>query len=203
MLGPAWRGSNWRCSICVLEKWTTRAKRCNRCPPISIRRLACARAHLRCWPASVRRTRNDGGTTNRQGSLGVSVKAISKTAMLGRRSALLAPLALGGCSWFDDWFGDKKTALPGKRESVFVDRRGLVVDDNAGKVVLPPAVRNADWPQAGGNPSHLMGHLEANDHLAEAWKVSIGEGGGYRQVIMAQPVVQNGVAFTMDSDAVG
>ncbi|HBK06903.1 MAG TPA: hypothetical protein DDZ81_13835 [Acetobacteraceae bacterium] len=140
--------------------------------------------------------------TNRQGSLGVSVKALSNKNMLARRSALLAPLALGGCSWFDDMFSEKKTILPGKRETVITDRRGLVVDDAAAKVVLPPAVRNADWPQAGGNPSHLMGHLEANDHLTEAWKADIGEGGGYRQVITAQPVVLNGSVFTMDSDAV-
>jgi outer membrane protein assembly factor BamB len=130
------------------------------------------------------------------------VKAVSKTGMLGRRAALLAPFALSGCSSFEDWFGEKKALLPGKREAVFVDRRGLVVDDSAAKVVLPPAVRNANWPQAGGNPAHLMGHLEANDHLAEAWRARIGQGGGYRQIIMAQPVILNGTVFTMDSDAV-
>jgi outer membrane protein assembly factor BamB len=121
--------------------------------------------------------------------------------LLARRTALLAPLALAGCSMFDDWFAEKKTALPGKRESVFADRRGLVVDEGAAKVVLPPAVRNAAWPQPGGNPVHLMGHLTANDHLTEAWKVDIGATGGYRKIIMAQPVVLNGSVFTMDSDA--
>ncbi len=131
----------------------------------------------------------------------MTVNASSKTARLTRRAALLAPLGLAGCSLFDDWFGDKKVNLPGKRESVFVDRRGLVIDDGAPKVVLPPAVQNAAWPQAGGNPSHLMGHLAANDHLNEAWKADIGEGGGYRKIIMAQPVVLNGTVFTMDSDA--
>jgi len=132
----------------------------------------------------------------------VSLNDFSRTSKLARRTALLAPLVLGGCSWFDDWFGEKKAALPGKRENLFADRRGLVVDAGASKVVLPPAIRNADWPQAGGNPAHLMGHLEANDHLTEVWKVRIGDGGGYRQIIMAQPVVLNGVVFTMDSDAV-
>jgi outer membrane protein assembly factor BamB len=131
----------------------------------------------------------------------VSVNASSKTGLLGRRAALLAPLALGGCSMFDSWFSEKKNILPGKRESVIADRRGLVVDDGVPKVVLPPAVRNAAWPQAGGNPAHLMGHLSANDHLAEAWKADIGEGGGLRKVIMAQPIVLNGTVFTMDSDA--
>ncbi|MDR3533209.1 MAG: PQQ-binding-like beta-propeller repeat protein [Rhodopila sp.] len=131
----------------------------------------------------------------------MSVNSSSKTGKLARRTALLGSLAaLGGCSMFDDWFADKKTALPGKRESVFADRRGLVVDPEASKVVLPPAVSNAAWPQAAGNPTHMMGHLSANDRLTEAWKADIGQGGGYRSVITAQPIVQGGTIFTMDSD---
>jgi outer membrane protein assembly factor BamB len=140
--------------------------------------------------------------THRQGSLGVRLNDSLKPTRLGRRGALLAPFALGGCSLFDNWFSETKPPLPGKRESIFTDRRGLVVDDAARKVVLPPAVRNAAWPQAGGNPAHLMGHLQASDQLAEAWKVSIGEGGGYRRIIMAQPVILNDTVYTMDSDAV-
>lgn len=143
-----------------------------------------------------------GQQSNRQGSLGVSLNASSKAGILARRSALLAPFALGGCSLVDSWFGEKKTILPGKREAVFVDRRGLILDQDAPKVVLPPAVRNAAWPQAGGNPAHFMGHLEGGDQLKEAWRADIGEGGGYRKIIMAQPVVLNGTVFTMDSDAV-
>jgi outer membrane protein assembly factor BamB len=126
----------------------------------------------------------------------------AKAATVGRRTTLLAPLALTGCSIFDSWFAEKKTILPGKRETVFLPGRGLNVDENAPKVVLPPPVRNAGWPQAGGNPAHLMGHLAANDQLAEVWKADIGDGGGYRRVIMAQPVVSDGRVFTMDSDAV-
>jgi outer membrane protein assembly factor BamB len=126
----------------------------------------------------------------------------TRPGLLARRSVLLAPLALAGCGLFDSWFGSGKAPLPGKREPVFADRRGLVVDEGAPKVVLPPAVRNAAWPQAGGNPAHLMGHLAASDTLKEAWKVDIGEGGGYRRVLTAQPVVLNGTVFTMDSDAV-
>jgi outer membrane protein assembly factor BamB len=143
-----------------------------------------------------------GEYRNRKGSLGVSPNLSAKAGLLARRTALMAPLALGGCSMFDNWFGDKKTSLPGKREAIFADRRGLVLDENAQKVVLPPAVRNAAWPQAGGNPAHFMGHLEASDHLSEVWKVDIGDGGGYRKIIMAQPVVLNGSVFTMGSDAV-
>jgi outer membrane protein assembly factor BamB len=137
------------------------------------------------------------------GKPGVSLDLSKNRLALSRRMALLAaPLALTGCSVFDDWFGDNKKVLPGKRESVFADRRGLVVDEGVGKIVLPPAVRNAAWPQSGGNPAHLMGHLLARDQLTEAWKAEIGEGGGYRKILMAQPVVLGGSVFTMDSNAV-
>jgi len=119
-----------------------------------------------------------------------------------RRSALLAPLALAGCGLWDDWFGSRKTPLPGKRERILGARRALEVDEGTPKVELPPAVRNAAWPQAGGNPAHFMGHLAASDRLAEAWSANIGAGGGYRRKIMAQPVVADGIVYVMDSKAV-
>jgi outer membrane protein assembly factor BamB len=119
-----------------------------------------------------------------------------------RRSALLAPLALAGCGLWDDWFGSRKTPLPGKRERILGARRALEVDEGTPKVELPPAVRNAAWPQAGGNPAHFMGHLAASDRLTEAWSANIGAGGGYRRKIMAQPVVADGIVYVMDSKAV-
>ncbi len=121
---------------------------------------------------------------------------------LGRRAALLAPLALAGCGLWDDWFGTKKTPLPGKREPILAGRQALEVDEAAPKVMLPAEVRNAAWPQAGGNPTHFMGHLAAGERLAEAWSVNIGAGGGYRRKIMAQPVAAGGIVYVMDSDAV-
>jgi len=119
---------------------------------------------------------------------------------LARRAALLAPLALSGCSLWDKWFNEsQKPPIPGKREPVLPAGRSLVVDPSAPKVVLPPPVRNVAWPQAGGNPAHDMGHLAANPTLTQAWSVGIGEGGGYRRKILAQPVVANGLVYTMDS----
>lgn len=120
---------------------------------------------------------------------------------LSRRAALLAPFAVGGCSLYDDWFGTKKVPLPGKREPVLTGRRTLNVDEGTPKVVLPPEVRNAAWPQAGGNPVHFMGHLAAGERLTEAWSADIGAGGGYRRKILAQPVAAEGIVYVMDSDA--
>ena len=130
-------------------------------------------------------------------------RGASPGARLSRRAALTLPLGLAGCSLFDDWFAEHKTPLPGKREPVLAERKGLQVDDSSTppRVVLPPPVENRAWPQAGGNPAHLMGHLAAAGRLTEAWRASIGAGGGYRDKILAQPVVADGIVYTMDSDA--
>jgi outer membrane protein assembly factor BamB len=132
--------------------------------------------------------------------------AVAHGLRLTRRAALLAPLmasvsTLGGCALWNDWFGDKKTPLPGKRETIATGKGTLTADKDMPKVVLPPPVRNAAWPQDGGNPSHLMGHLAAGDRLAEAWSADIGDGAGYRTIITARPVSADGVIYTMDSAA--
>jgi outer membrane protein assembly factor BamB len=124
---------------------------------------------------------------------------------LSRRAALLLPLLAGGCSWFDteSLFFAPKPKLPGQRVDVEKLGRGLAVDNPRNlKVTLPKPATRADWPQAGGVPSHEMGHAAAGDRLSEAWSVDIGTGGGYRRKITAQPVIAQGHVFTMDADAV-
>ena len=130
-------------------------------------------------------------------------QADGRSRALSRRAALALPLALplGGCGLWGRWFGETKVPIPGKREPVLAVSNILAVEQGAPKVVLPPPVRNAAWPQAGGNPAHLMGHLEARAALEEAWEAPIGNGGGYREKVLAQPVVENGVVYTMDSRA--
>ncbi len=120
---------------------------------------------------------------------------------LSRRAALLGlPLSLGACSTFDNWFGDTKPTLAGKREAVVAVRRGLDVDPaDRRAVVLPPAALRAEWPQAGGGPTHVGGNIAVSG-LQPGWRASIGDGGGYRAKITAQPVVSGGRVFTMDSD---
>ncbi len=119
------------------------------------------------------------------------------------QSAALAPLAsLPGCSYFDNLFETDKPGLPGKREAVMASTRGLQVDAaDHSAVTLPNAVLNADWPGAGGNPAHTVGNVQLGD-LSRSWRRSVGEGGGYRQKITANPVISGGQVFTMDSDGV-
>ena len=123
------------------------------------------------------------------------------TAALSRRATLLAPLALAGCDMIDGWLNPRKDPLPGKREPIGALRRGFSPDESAAKVSLPPPVRDTAWPQASGGPTHLMGQLSAGETLKQAWSADLGEGGGSRRKILAQPVVAGGVVFAMDSNA--
>lgn len=129
---------------------------------------------------------------------------------LSRRAALRLPLALtlpltlplGGCGLFNgEWFGQEKVPLPGKREPVLGTQELFPAAAGGPPVVLPRPVRNAAWPQPGGNPAHLMGNLEARPSLAQVWEAPMGDGGGYRQKVLAQPVSANGLVYTMDSSA--
>ncbi len=121
---------------------------------------------------------------------------------LSRRASLLLPLALlPGCSTLDDIFADKKRPIPGRREAVLAARRGLEVDAADRRAVsVPPPAANPDWPQAGGTAAHVVGN-PAVSGLSPAWRSDIGDGGGYRRKITAQPVLADGRVFTMDSDA--
>jgi outer membrane protein assembly factor BamB len=120
----------------------------------------------------------------------------------GRRTALLMPLALGGCDWIDNLMNPKKDPLPGKRESIGAVHRGFEVDPTPPAIALPPPTPDNAWAQAGGNPVHVMGHLSLKDTPAQAWRVDLGEGGGSRRKILCQPVVSNGVVYAQDSNAV-
>ncbi len=120
---------------------------------------------------------------------------------LSRRAALFAlPLGLSGCSLFDDFLGDNKTPIKGKREPILGSRGGLEIDSSDRRVVVvPPATPLKAWLQSGATLSHVVGNI-ATSGFNPAWTVGIGEGGGYRAKLTAQPVVLNGAVYTMDSD---
>jgi outer membrane protein assembly factor BamB len=123
---------------------------------------------------------------------------------LPRRTVLAAlPLALGGCSVWDAVFGDTKKPLPGERRTVLPGETELQPDEGmeTAEIALPPPVRNADWPVAGGTASNVMGHLEAAERLSVAWRTSAGTGASQRRRLMAPPVVMEGRVFVADADA--
>ena len=123
-------------------------------------------------------------------------------AKLSRRLALLMPLAVAGCSTFDDIFGTApKEKLPGVRITLTDDTRGLFVDNPRNlKVALPHPTTNVAWALPGGKPSHEAGHPAVADKLNDAWHESFGTSAGYRDKIPSQPVVADGRVLVMDPD---
>lgn len=112
-----------------------------------------------------------------------------------------AALLLAACSTF---LGDPEAPpLPGERISVLKLSSALTVDPELAqqKVVLPKPVVNADWPQAGGYPSHAMYHLALGDDLKIAWTAKIGESADDSRLLLAEPVSVNGRVFTLDAGA--
>lgn len=118
-----------------------------------------------------------------------------------RRLALgmVAVLGLSACS---SWMGENAAPpLPGKRISVLSREKALEPEVKDAEIKLPPPEPNSEWPQAGGFANHAMHHMEVGDRLERQWRTGIGEGAGKRARLLAQPVVAEGLAFTMDAEA--
>jgi outer membrane protein assembly factor BamB len=114
-------------------------------------------------------------------------------------AALLLPLSLTGCDWFDK----KKTPLVGERIRVFSDRRELEPDKESAsiQVTLPSPVANDSWPQSGGFANYAMQHLQIGDSPQVAWTADVGAGSGSSRVLTAPPVVAEGKVFAKDAES--
>lgn len=116
---------------------------------------------------------------------------------------ITATAALGGCDTVGGWFGEEEDPpLPGERQAVLVLDRTVDVDPQTAAlpIFLPPPAPNVDWPQAGGAPTHSMGHLALNSTVREAWRASIGSGSDSTLRLLARPVIADGRIFAMDAD---
>ena len=117
---------------------------------------------------------------------------------------LPAMLLLGACAKFDSMFtsSDDKPPLKGERISILQLQKELVPKPELQQtpVVLPEAWTNMFWPQAGGYPNHVMGQLTLGKDLKKVWSSSIGSGGDRRDPLITQPVVADGMIFTLDTD---
>lgn len=124
----------------------------------------------------------------------------------GRRAASIFALGavalLSGCSWFGE---SDKPPLPGDRVAALQLNRQLDVDpDLAGTdVILSAPYANPAWAQSGGNQTHAMYHLKASSSaLQQIWSVDIGASASDDNRLLAEPVVADGLVYTMDADSV-
>jgi outer membrane protein assembly factor BamB len=113
----------------------------------------------------------------------------------------LGLLALSGCSWFEE---EKAKPLEGERIPVLLSLDQTATPDPRIadlRVRLPKPDANSAWAQSGGTPNHAMQHLAANGSLDRLFRVSIGSGTDSERVLLAQPVIADGRAYTVDVEA--
>ena len=117
---------------------------------------------------------------------------------------LLSGLLVAGCDLGFLGETDHTAPLEGERIAVLSLGETLSVDPAiaALPVALPPAIRNPDWPQPGGNAANVMGHLVGPTAPQELWQVNIGSGSSSETQLLASPVIAGGRVFTLDGDGV-
>lgn len=108
-----------------------------------------------------------------------------------RSGAICAFALLLGCSETD-------IILPGERFDIRPQQNSV---NQALPISLPGQVANASWTQRNGNASHQLTHPALSATPQALFAVSIGEGDSRRARITADPVVANGVIYTLDARA--
>ena len=110
-----------------------------------------------------------------------------------------AALLGGGCGFFDE----DVEHMEGERISILIGDRELMPDAKAAEVQvrLPRPVSNENWPQAGGDASHVMGHLAAKGSLSPVWEESIGDGTDEELRLLSTPIIADGRVFTIDTSS--
>jgi outer membrane protein assembly factor BamB len=129
------------------------------------------------------------------------------------RAAILivAALALTGCeqlstiqSMTSGWFSSKKKSdLRGERIDVLTTDESVKPDPALADtpVVLPPPYRNTAWAEPGGFATNAAYHLEAPGPLKVLWQTEAGKGSDNDSRVTAPPIVVNGRAYVLDSEA--
>lgn len=61
---------------------------------------------------------------------------------------------------------------------------------------------NASWAQTGFNVQHKMPNAKASSELKKKWKTGFGDGSSKRNLLVAQPIIKDGVVYAQDVDGV-
>ena len=115
---------------------------------------------------------------------------------------VLCTALLSGCETVDSIFGSPpEERLPGERISILNIQRGVSADPSLADLpvqISEPYV-NARWTQSGGSPAHAMYHLALGQTPKRAWSADVGKGSASDRRILAQPLVVDGVVYSMDA----
>ena len=110
--------------------------------------------------------------------------------------ALVSIIVLAGCS-------DREVILPGKREPIL--KLEPSAPEGAGTLSAPKAFamprqkNNVAWPQGHASPSTQVVHAALSAAPKPLWTLSVGTGDRARNRITADPIVAEGIVFTLDS----
>ena len=110
-------------------------------------------------------------------------------------------LSLSGCHSLFGNDTESEEKSEGKRVSVLEIARKPTIDSALVdfKFMLPQAVANKDWAQAGGNKEHNVAHAALAAAPQEIWRSGIGHGSSGYFKLLARPVVSGGKVFTLDA----
>ena len=117
---------------------------------------------------------------------------------LARVFFLLAVASLAACGESAKKIG---ATIKGDRITVIEQSKALEADKglSENKPSLPLKIVNLSWPQAGYDGEHAPPYAEAPTHPRVEWKSSIGAGSSSDFKLLAHPVMDRGVIYTMDA----
>lgn len=103
-------------------------------------------------------------------------------------------LSLVACS------SDQGEVLTGKKVPILTYGRELVPDTDLKRTILLPEPETVtEWTQPGGVPHHAMQNPALPDKIIQAWSVIIGKGSSSKNMLIAEPVGQRGIIYTIDA----
>jgi len=115
----------------------------------------------------------------------------------------LVSILTSGCDTVKDIIGQapEQERLPGERISVLALEHQLepdleIIDQ---PVRLPRPRINDEWPQTGGDATHVMQHPAGEDELVPFWSHDIGARETKDNFILSSPIIVDNVIFALDS----
>ncbi len=105
--------------------------------------------------------------------------------------ALGAALILAGC--------EREVILPGEREDLRGTEPELV--NQSRSIRMAGQTANKSWTHGIGTPSYRTSHPALRSAPVLVWSANIGEGNTRRQRITAEPIIANGLIYTLDATA--
>ena len=120
----------------------------------------------------------------------------------------MAVLGLSGCQTIEKVNPFHKNevaekAAEGKRIPIAAYEQKIKPTDSLAGIdyYLPEPHTVANWLQASGPDGGVIGHADAAKNFKIAWTKSIGQGSGAESMVLAQPVTDGKLIYTLDGEA--